>query len=92
MPKEPFFFLKPTTSYVPSGGRVEIPRGIIAHHEGASHFPLSMCNAKLTYLAHVVELGLVIGKGGRDIKEANADSHIAGYGGDPVTVSTPLAR
>ncbi|TCD64254.1 hypothetical protein EIP91_004323 [Steccherinum ochraceum] len=59
MPKEPFFFLKPTTSYVPSGGRVEIPRGIIAHHE--------------------VELGLVIGKGGRDIKEANAESHIAGY-------------
>ncbi|KAG6865410.1 hypothetical protein C0991_002904 [Blastosporella zonata] len=33
-PKEPFFFLKPTTSYVSSGGRVEIPRGIIAHHEG----------------------------------------------------------
>lgn len=34
MPKEPFFFLKPTTSYVQSGGKVEIPRGIIAHHEG----------------------------------------------------------
>ncbi|THH23097.1 hypothetical protein EUX98_g8076 [Antrodiella citrinella] len=59
MPKEPFFFLKPTTSYVPSGGRVEIPRGIVAHHE--------------------VELGLVIGKGGRDIKQADAEQHIAGY-------------
>ncbi|KAG6825705.1 hypothetical protein H0H92_002763 [Tricholoma furcatifolium] len=58
-PKEPFFFLKPTTSYVPSGGRVEIPKGIVAHHE--------------------VELGLVIGKGGRDITQANAASHIAGY-------------
>ncbi|KAG6836789.1 hypothetical protein H0H93_003210 [Arthromyces matolae] len=58
-PKEPFFFLKPTTSYVESGGRVEIPRGIIAHHE--------------------VELGLVIGKGGRNISEANATSHVAGY-------------
>jgi acylpyruvate hydrolase len=34
-PKEPFFFLKPTTSYVHNGGRVEIPRGIDAHHEGA---------------------------------------------------------
>jgi acylpyruvate hydrolase len=34
-PKEPFFFLKPTTSYVLSGGKVEIPSGIIAHHEGA---------------------------------------------------------
>lgn len=34
LPKEPFFFLKPTTSYLPSGGIIEIPRGIIAHHEG----------------------------------------------------------
>ncbi|KDQ61232.1 hypothetical protein JAAARDRAFT_152360 [Jaapia argillacea MUCL 33604] len=58
-PKEPFFFLKPTTSYVASGGKVEIPRGIIAHHE--------------------VELGLVIGKNGRDISQADAHSHIAGY-------------
>ncbi|KAJ7685737.1 hypothetical protein DFH06DRAFT_1289509 [Mycena polygramma] len=58
-PKEPFFFLKPTTSYVASGGKVEIPRGIVAHHE--------------------VELGVVIGKGGRDISQADAESHIAGY-------------
>ncbi|KIK06099.1 hypothetical protein K443DRAFT_674661 [Laccaria amethystina LaAM-08-1] len=58
-PKEPFFFLKPTTSYLPSGGKVEIPRGIVAHHE--------------------VELGLVIGKPGRDISQGNAESHIAGY-------------
>ena len=27
-----------------------------------------------------VELGLVIGKGGRDISEADAEAHIAGYG------------
>jgi acylpyruvate hydrolase len=33
-PKEPFFFLKPTSSYLHSGGKVEIPRGIDAHHEG----------------------------------------------------------
>ncbi|EKM55237.1 uncharacterized protein PHACADRAFT_208754 [Phanerochaete carnosa HHB-10118-sp] len=44
IPKEPFFFLKPTTSYLPS-----------------------------------VELGLVIGKHGRDITQADADSYIAGY-------------
>ncbi|KIM86234.1 hypothetical protein PILCRDRAFT_816165 [Piloderma croceum F 1598] len=59
IPKEPFFFLKPTTSYVESGGKVEIPRGIVAHHE--------------------VELGVVIGKGGRDILQQNADLHVAGY-------------
>lgn len=59
IPREPFFFLKPTTSYLPSGGNVEIPRGIVAHHE--------------------VELGLVIGRRGRDIAQADADAYIAGY-------------
>ena len=34
----------------------------------------------LPALALAVELGLVIGKGGRDISEANAEEHIAGYG------------
>ncbi|KAJ7580654.1 hypothetical protein C8J56DRAFT_1006383 [Mycena floridula] len=58
-PKEPFFFLKPTTSYLGNGGQVEIPSGVLAHHE--------------------VELGFIIGKGGRDIPEANAMSHVAGY-------------
>ncbi|TFK46647.1 hypothetical protein OE88DRAFT_1687404 [Heliocybe sulcata] len=32
-PKEPFFFLKPTTSYVASGGSVEIPKGVLPHYE-----------------------------------------------------------
>ena len=34
VPKEPIIFLKPTTSYVASGGAVEIPQGILAHYEG----------------------------------------------------------
>ena len=33
-----------------------------------------------------VELGVVIGKPGRDIQEAQADSHIAGYGAFSLTV------
>lgn len=33
VPKEPFFFLKPTTSYLANGGKIEIPRGVKAHHE-----------------------------------------------------------
>ncbi|KAI0748432.1 hypothetical protein C8Q80DRAFT_1219586 [Daedaleopsis nitida] len=33
VPKEPILFLKPTTSYVPSGGNVEIPEGVLAHYE-----------------------------------------------------------
>jgi len=59
VPKEPFFFLKPTSSYLANNGKVEIPRGCIVHHE--------------------VELGVVIGRNGRDISESQADSYIAGY-------------
>jgi len=36
VPKEPFFFLKPTSSYLPSqaqGAKLRIPRGVLAHHE-----------------------------------------------------------
>lgn len=36
VPKEPFFFLKPTTSYVQDGGLVEIPTGVEVHHESES--------------------------------------------------------
>lgn len=34
VPTEPFYFLKPTSSYLPNGGKVEIPRGTVVHHEG----------------------------------------------------------
>lgn len=34
VPKEPFFFLKPTSSYVDSPGVVEIPQGVKCHYEG----------------------------------------------------------
>lgn len=39
VPKEPFFFLKPTSSYVDSPGTIEIPKGVKAHYEGMSVFP-----------------------------------------------------
>jgi len=34
IPEKPFFFLKPPSSYLPNGGKVEIPRGVTVHHEG----------------------------------------------------------
>ncbi|KAI8369511.1 uncharacterized protein BYT42DRAFT_584723 [Radiomyces spectabilis] len=33
VPKSPFFFLKPTSSYLPNGGSIEIPKGCDVHHE-----------------------------------------------------------
>lgn len=59
VPKTPFFFLKPTSSYVSSPGKIEIPEGCVVHHE--------------------VELGVVVGKTGRNISAAQATDYIAGY-------------
>ncbi|KIM27558.1 hypothetical protein M408DRAFT_166659 [Serendipita vermifera MAFF 305830] len=59
VPEKPFFFLKPTSSYLLNGGKVEIPRGVTVHHE--------------------VELGVVIGKTGRDISATQAEEYVAGY-------------
>ncbi|CAG8473149.1 5095_t:CDS:2 [Funneliformis mosseae] len=58
VPTTPFFFLKPTSSYLLSG-EVEIPKGCVVHHE--------------------VELGVVIGKGGRDIRKSEAMDYVEGY-------------
>ncbi|KYQ93626.1 Fumarylacetoacetate (FAA) hydrolase domain-containing protein [Tieghemostelium lacteum] len=64
VPTEPFFFLKPTSSYLLKGtvnGAIEIPNSAEAdvHHE--------------------VELGIVISKKGRDIHEKNAMDFVGGY-------------
>ncbi|KAJ1986382.1 hypothetical protein H4R33_003394 [Dimargaris cristalligena] len=59
VPKAPFFFLKPTSSYVTPPQPIEVPQGCTVHHE--------------------VELGVVIGQTGRDIAEADAMKHVAGY-------------
>ncbi|KAG0322163.1 hypothetical protein BGZ99_003457 [Dissophora globulifera] len=59
VPKTPFFFLKPTSSYISNGQSIEVPTGCEVHHE--------------------VELGVVIGKDGRDIPASQAESHVAGY-------------
>lgn len=79
MPTEPFFFLKPTTSYVGNGGIIEVPKGVVAHHEG-------VCGPCL----HVVELAVVLGKTGRDIAAQDADGYIGGYGAC-VLLTTALA-
>lgn len=33
VPTEPFFFLKPTSSYIENNATIEIPKGVIAHYE-----------------------------------------------------------
>ncbi|CAO3588109.1 unnamed protein product [Absidia cylindrospora] len=59
VPTAPFYFLKPTSSYLANGGLIEIPKGCEVHHE--------------------VELAVVVGKTGRDIKKSDAMNHVAGY-------------
>lgn len=93
VPKEPFYFLKPTSSYLQHGqGKIEIPRGVVAHHEGEhccvqvarESFLLKKLKCPPCLLLHLllyplVELGVVIGKGGRDIPPSKAFDHVAGY-------------
>lgn len=33
VPKSPFFFLKPTSSFLANGGSIEVPQGCDVHHE-----------------------------------------------------------
>jgi len=33
VPETPFFFLKPTSSYLENGGDIELPQGCEVHHE-----------------------------------------------------------
>ncbi|WFD31382.1 acylpyruvate hydrolase [Malassezia sp. CBS 17886] len=73
VPTSPFFFLKPTSSYIGNGAAVEIPRGVVAHHEG------TLSAHSNDVLMHAVELAVVIGETGRDIRAADASRHIGGY-------------
>ncbi|KAJ3315588.1 hypothetical protein HDV04_002002 [Boothiomyces sp. JEL0838] len=52
-------FLKPTSSFLQNGGKIEIPKNCDVHHE--------------------LELGVIIGKTGRDIPLQEANSFVDGY-------------
>lgn len=72
IPKEPFFFLKPTTSYVESGNKIEIPKGVIAHHEvelgvviGQSGRDISLNDS----LSHIAGYSLAVDLTARNIQD-----------------------
>ena len=60
IPRRPLPFLKPPSSLITEGKKIEIP-------------------GECSSLHHEVELGLIIGKEGKNIEENMADHHIAGY-------------
>lgn len=62
VPTKPFFFLKPTTSFVRPGFPIEVPPP--CEKEG---------------IHHEVELGVIIGKTGRDISSSKAMDFVGGY-------------
>jgi hypothetical protein len=70
LPKEPLFFLKPTTSYLQKKGCIILPRGSEVDHEGTL-YPFS----SFTLL---VELGVVMGKRGRGIRTHEVEAYISG--------------
>lgn len=78
VPKSPFFFLKPTSSYLPNGGTIEIPAGCEVHHEGAYLSRERVVCLKTLLTRTIVELAVVIGKEGRDCVESKAMELVAG--------------
>jgi acylpyruvate hydrolase len=72
VPTSPFFFLKPASSIIRVGQPIEVPpKCNELHHEGMKQF--------LPFLINVVELGVIIGKEGRDIPKEKAMDYVAGY-------------
>ncbi|KAL7413918.1 hypothetical protein BDY24DRAFT_388575 [Mrakia frigida] len=78
VPKEPFLFLKPTTSYIQDGGLVEIPKGVVVHHEvelgvviGKTARDVSSANA----MDHVAGYALAI-----DMTARNVQDHVKAKG------------
>ncbi|KAF7295663.1 FAA-hydrolase domain-containing protein [Mycena indigotica] len=70
-PVEPVFFLKPTTSYLLSGGKVEIPAGVIAHHEvelGVVIGKRARAISKAEAEAHVAGYALAVDMSARNVQ------------------------
>lgn len=89
--------IQPTTSYLPSqpgtGAKVEIPRGVICHHEGERELPADVLFTNLLMFTFcLVELGLIIGKSGRNIAQVDAEEYIAGYGESTCRFLFPFAE
>ncbi|KAJ3305748.1 hypothetical protein HDV03_001156 [Kappamyces sp. JEL0829] len=59
VPTKPMLFLKPPSSIIGESESIELPKGVVLHHE--------------------LELGVVIGKEGRDIASRNAYDYVQGY-------------
>jgi len=71
-PKEPFFFLKPTSSYIPTGHPIEIPKGISVHYEVELGVILSRKSRDLTpanALSHIAGYALAIDFTARNLQD-----------------------
>ena len=75
IPKEPLFFLKPTTSFLfnekNENKPILIPKDCIVHHEGKIQKKLKKKKK--------VELGVIISKRGKKIPLEEAMNYVAGY-------------
>lgn len=70
---EPPLFIRPLHALAPEGTDLEIPIGASATYEGELQ-----PSPRAKHLT--VEIAIVIGKGGKNIKVDEAMNHIAGYG------------
>ena len=73
VPIEPILFLKPVASYLPC------PSSPPSSTASTERLPAIEIPSSCKEVHHEVELGVVIGKGGRDIPIDKAMDHVAGY-------------
>ena len=71
LPAQPFFFLKPTSAYLPFG---EVPVGGVNREVNVVEYPKSGGSVH-----HELELSVVIGERARDVGVENALDYVAGY-------------
>ncbi|KAI8341255.1 hypothetical protein BC941DRAFT_449702 [Chlamydoabsidia padenii] len=64
VPTSPFYFLKPTSSYLANGGVIELPKGTEVHHEGKTGRDITKENA----MDHVAGYALAIDLTARNVQ------------------------
>lgn len=98
IPKEPFFFLKPTSSYLPShtpGAKLQIPRGVLAHHEvelglviGAPGYDISQEDA----LNHVAGYTLAVDMTARNVQDVAKSKRLPWTAAKGMDTFTPIGE
>ncbi|KAF9789724.1 hypothetical protein BJ322DRAFT_1043896 [Thelephora terrestris] len=98
IPKEPFFFLKPTSSYLPSqapGAKLQIPRGVLAHHEVELGLVIGAPGADISQedaLNHVAGYTLAVDMTARNVQDVAKSKSLPWTAAKGMDTFTPIGE